>query len=417
VRALALLSLSLVAHTAFAQGQYLPTPGLAPNGFLLGDKEAGFQLRIRGVIQVDGRAYFADENPSFQNTFLVRRARPYFEGTVAKVVDFRLMPDFGIGQELLQDAFIDIHPWEWLKLWGGKWKVPFGIERLQQEQFLSFVERGLPNNLVPDRDIGLVLHGNVFDVLLYELGYFDGTIDGTSVDGSNNNGKDGTGRVFVHPFARRGPQVLKGLGIGFAFTVGTERGNPVTPDLPSFKTAGQNNFFSYINDPRLPASTAIANGLHYRVTPQMTFYAGPFGLLSEYVLSSQTVSAAGATALIANMAWQVEVVFVPTLENASYEGVVPRRPLDIAKRQFGAVEVGARYGELCVDSNAFPRFADPTRSARIARAWGLAVDWWVSRNLKSALLFERTIFTGGAPPPMIDRQAENALIGRLQVAF
>ncbi|HEX6835912.1 MAG TPA: hypothetical protein VF334_05030, partial [Polyangia bacterium] len=64
--------------------------GLGPNGFALGSRDSGFQLRLRGVVQADGRAFFGTAvNQPLPDQFLIRRARPILEGTIGDFVDFR----------------------------------------------------------------------------------------------------------------------------------------------------------------------------------------------------------------------------------------------------------------------------------------------------------------------------------------
>ena len=394
--------------------------GLGPDGFIFGTRDSGFQLRIRGVVQADGRAYFATaNNQPLPDQFLIRRARPILEGTIGDFVDFRILPEFGQGNFQLLDAYIDLRPWKWLALRGGKYKTPFGLERLQQEQFLLFVERGLPQNLVPDRDIGASLHGDVGGgMLLYEAGVFNGTVDGGNVDGDTNDGKDWVFRLFSRPFARLRSDAIRNLGIGFAATYGKQRGTIAATGLPQLKTTGQNTFFSYLLDPSGVKPSIVALGDRYRFSPQLDYYVGPVGLLAEYVYSATTVTPylSGVETRLANQAWQVQASVVVTGEHASYEGVQPRRPFNIRQRQFGALELAARYGELRVDAATFPAFADPNKSARAALEWAGEANWHFTRLVKFAMLFARTTFKGGAAGGG-DRAPENALIGRLQIAF
>ena len=394
--------------------------GLGPDGFIFGTRDSGFQLRIRGVVQADGRAYFdTAPNQPLPDQFLIRRARPILEGTIGDFVDFRILPELGQGNFQLLDAYVDLRPWKWLALRGGKYKTPFGLERLQQEQFLLFVERGLPQNLVPDRDIGASLHGNVGDgLLLYEAGVFNGTVDGGNVDGDNNDGKDFVFRLFSHPFARMHGEALRRFGIGFGATYGKQRGTIAATGLPQYKTTGQNTFFQFLLDPTGQKPSIVALGDRWRLSPQLYYYVGPVGFLGEYVYSATTVTPylSGVETTIANQAWQLQASVVVTGEHASYEGVQPRRPFSLRARHFGALELAARYGELRVDALAFPAFADPSKSARAALEWAVEANWHFTRLVKFALLFARTTFTGGAPMGG-DRAPENALIGRLQVAF
>jgi phosphate-selective porin OprO and OprP len=396
-----------------------PLFGYSIDGFFLGTKDV-FQVRLRALIQGDARAYFDTAATPLPDQFVIRRARPIIEGTVANFVDFRLVPDFGLGNAVVQDAYVDIRPWAWLALRGGKFKAPFGLERLQHDAMLAFMERGLPSDLVPDRDIGASLHGDIGGgSLLYEAAVMNGAPDGSNVDGDTNDGKDGVFRVFSHPlrFLRKG--VVKNLGIGFAATYGKQHGTATATGLASYRTTGQNVFFSYLFDPTGVRPTVIAISDRYRLTPQLYWYAGPVGLLAEYVWSATTVTNnLGTTqprAIIENQAWQVEVQVVLTGEQATYNGVRPKRPFSLKQRHFGAVELAARYGELRIDAEAFPTYADPTRSARAALDWGVGVNWYLHDAVKIVANFDRTTFKGGAG--MGDRRPENALFGRLQLYF
>ena len=69
-----------------------------------------------------------------------------------------------------------------------------------------------------------------------------------------------------------------------------------------------------------------------------------------------------------------------------------------------------------VDPNTFP--ASPTPPAPPARATstGAALNWYLGRNARFNLDFERTWFVAGAPSGQ-DRPTENALLARVQVTF
>ena len=65
--------------------------------------------------------YLSDAKQTGTDQFLIRRARIVLEGTVNKFVDFRLVPDFGVGTTVLYDAtYVDIKARPWLKLRSGK---------------------------------------------------------------------------------------------------------------------------------------------------------------------------------------------------------------------------------------------------------------------------------------------------------
>jgi len=85
---------------------------------------------------------------------LIRRARPILDTTVLGIVDFRLVPDFAEGRAQVFDAHVDVRPRPWIKLRAGKFKPPIGLERLQSDPDLPFMERALTSNLSPVRDTG-----------------------------------------------------------------------------------------------------------------------------------------------------------------------------------------------------------------------------------------------------------------------
>jgi phosphate-selective porin OprO/OprP len=392
-----------------------PLYGFSPeSGFFLGRPDT-FQVRLRGLLQIDGRAYFDTGTTPLPDQLVLRRMRPILEGTFGNFVDFRIMPDFGGGQAVVQDALIDIRPWRWLALRAGKFKAPLGLERLQNDAQMPFLERGLPSNLVPDRDIGASLHGDVGGgLLIYEVGIYNGGPDGSNnPDGDTNDGKDGVFRVFSHPLRFLKKAAVNNLGIGFGASYGKQHGTATVTGLAPIRTAGQNTFFSY-----LPTVIAISD--RYRLSPQLYYYVGPVGILAEYVRSSTTVTADVSTTYprvtLTHQAFQVEAtVAITPGDKPSYAGVHPKRPITRGTRQFGALDVSARIGALYVDPAAFPMFADENKSARSALEWAVQVNWYPTDYLRAGVFFARTVFDRGAA--MGDRRPENALIGRLQVYF
>ena len=377
--------------------------GQGPDGFVIQSGDSDFRIRIGGYAQADGR-FFADHGEgTATNTFLVRRARLVLQGTVARYFDFYIDPDFGLGQTVLFDAYLNVRPSSKLQFRIGKFKSPVGLERLQSGQNILLAERALPTALVPNRDVGAEVHGELAGgIASYALGVFDGALDGALVDIDTNDGKDLAGRLFLQPFAR-GASALKGLGLGVSGTRGRQQGA-----LPSFRSGGQLVFFSYL-------SSASADGNRTRISPQFSFYRGPVGAFGEYVRSRQAVRNGAGVTPVSNEAWEVTASVLLTGETAT-AGVRPRRSFDPSKGTWGALELAVRANRLTVDGAAFSHgLADPTKSARGARAWAIGLNWYLNRNVKYMVDFERTTFTGGAAGG--NRPAENAILVRSQVAF
>ncbi|MGH8543206.1 MAG: OprO/OprP family phosphate-selective porin [Gammaproteobacteria bacterium] len=409
------------------------TVSAGADGFALKSNDGAFQLKLRGLLHADGRYFLEDEDRTNGDTYLLRRARPILEGTVFRIFDFRFMPDFGNGRTVIQDAYADARLLPWFQLKGGKFKTPFGIERLQSASAIRFVERALPNNLVPNRDIGVELHGELGQGIFgYSLAWLNGVNDGRSSedfgDVDNNIDKDLAARVFAHPFLQSDFVPLQGLGLGFAVSYVDARGSTASPNLPDYRTSGQQRFFSYRTSATNPASNTFADGERLRLSPQGYYYYGPWGLLAEYVTVSQDVDrAVGATIREEDLrhdAWQIAGSYVLTGEESTYKGVQSTRPFSIENGHWGAFEIKARYSELDLDEDTFAggadSFADPTTAVEQASAWAVGLNWYLNQNVKFVVDYEHTVFDGGgggtADFPR-DREDENVVLSRVQLAF
>jgi phosphate-selective porin OprO and OprP len=280
----------------------------------------------------------------------------------------------------------------------------------------------LPTDLVPNRDIGAELHGDLFDGRAsYAAGIFNGVGDARNSNNADfEDDKEFAGRLFLQPLKKSGPPVLQGLGFGVGGSYGnssTANALPATTGgtAPGYFTDGQQQFFAYRN-------TVVASGRHWRISPQGSYYYGPFGLLGEYVISSQQVQATTLpAAALDHTAWQITGSWVLTGEDASYKGVVPAKRFAPSAGHWGAFQLVARYAHLAIDRDAFPVFADPAASANSASAWSVGLNWYLNRNVIVKTSFSRTTFSGGGAgsgaPALVTRQPENVLFTRVQLAF
>ena len=383
-----------------------PTVSAGSDGFSLQSEAGDFRLQLRGYVQFDGRFFSGDEGALAVDTFVLRRVRPILQGTLGRHFDFSLVPDFGGGTTVLQDAWLDFKPSPKLRVRVGKFKSPVGLERLQSATAISFVERAFPTALVPNRDVGVEVHGDLAEgVLAYAAGIFDGAPDGGSVDADLNDGKDFAGRVFLSPF-KKGSSFLRDLGFGVAGTTGKQSG-----PLPAYRSGGQVSVITIL-------AGVTADGTRTRYSPQLSFYTGPFGLLAEYARSDSKVKKPDGTRLsLEARAWQTTATVALTGDKASYGGMRPKKPFDPAKGQWGALELAARVHGLELDRESVDGgLIDPARSVRKIFAWAAGLNWYLTRNVKQVVDFEHVSFTGGAAGGA-DREAENVVFIRTQVSF
>ncbi len=425
----------------------MPVFNVSQNGIGFRSADTNFAIRLEGVIQLDSRTFFDDHGIQGTDGFLLRRARPILEGTVYRDFDFLFVPDFGTGNNggnggsqptpLIFDAYLNYRYSPELQFRFGKMKPPVGLENLQSDAFLTFNERSFVGELLPNRDVGAMIHGVAFDgTVSYAAGIFNGVGDNrNSTSSAFSNDKTGDARIFFQPFITTDIKPLRGFGFGAAGTYGkplTTAGLPNTTGgtLAGYVTDGQEQFFAY-NPVPTGSTNVTANGEHWRVTPQGYYYWGPLGFLGEYAISDQRLSVTRVgggggtvTRRIANTAWQLTGSYVLTGENNTYSGVVPDRPFDPRLGHWGALQLAVRYEDLDIDRNAFPLFSDPNTSAKSAHAYSVGLNWWLNRNVRVLTSFTHTEFKGGGgtvgnqtAPGAVTRQPENTLFTRVQLAF
>ena len=407
----------LEKEAAVEKQKETPTVSSGKDGFWIRSADNAYQIRIGGIIQFDTHWYPDKTAPigGTADTFVLRKVRPVLEGVFLQNIGFRLMPDFGNGTTVLQDAYVELRLDKAANIRAGKFKPPIGLERLVLDSETEFVERGLPTNLAPNRDIGIQLGGGVLaDTLSYQVGVFNGVTDNSTADSDTNDAKDYLGRIFAEPF-RNGSSWLSGLGIGIAYAYGMQQGTVTASNLATYKTVGQQNFFVF-------STGAFADGERQKIAPQFYYYVGSFGLLGEYIDSRQKVTrGANQKSDFGSKAWQINGYWVVTGEDASFRNPNPRRPYAGTNPGLGAVELVVRYGLQAIDSAAFAgsattRLADPDASARQARDAGIGVNWYFNRNFKVQLNYDQTNFDGGGPGGT-DLRTEKAVFTRIQANF
>jgi phosphate-selective porin OprO/OprP len=471
----------VTVEEASAAKKTTPVVKASPGGFGFESADGKNVIKLRGLLQADYRSFqdgasdvrnrsnsragnldangFHDAN----DTALLRRVRPTIEGTLLGKYDFRFTPDFGNGGSQVVDAYLDARLSPAFKIRAGKYKPFVGLERLQSGGDIKFVERSyVTNAILPNRDVGISIYGDIFgEKLNYAFGINNGVVDG----GNNSSGsefdsnKEFTARLFANPF-RDETNALSGLGFGIAGTftnidgernlnfTDTSAADATRNGLPSYLTNGQQTFFRY-------NSATVADGTRTRIAPQANYYYGPFGLIAEYARVSQDVSlssggsasggGAGTNTVItpntnkslSHDAWQIAASYLVTGEDASFKGVKPKQDFDLDTGGWGAWELLARYSELNLDEDTFKNkagtsfstnaYADLSTSAQSAKSWTAGVNWYLNQSAKIQLNYERTKFDGGAGVGITainatgsnvrDRESEEALLARFQVAF
>ena len=431
--------------------QKLPVFEAGTDGFKITSSDKKHQVRIRGAVQTDARffldnnanaKFFNATNPEGPDRFELKQARVWLEGYFFKDIYFKIMPDFAASGNILPDAYLDYAYHPAASLLVGKFKSPLSLERLQGDSDTVFMERAFPTYLASNRDVGIQLHGafakpgyktetvagpiDARNTLTYQIGVSNGSGDSGSPNNNSpdtDSNKEVNARLFAHPFQHTGYSWLEGLGLGVAGSFG----DPSQQSVKNLTTAnGVSTYLDYTKNNSTNSGITTANGAAYRVYPQAYWYAGPIGLMGEYVISSQHLVNGITTIKQDNKAYQVQASYVVTGEDNNFGAIKPMRNFDPLKGSWGALQLATRWSELDVDNNTFT-ILDPTKSASRAQAWTLGANWFLNSNALIRFNYENVSFSGGGGTStgagaktvyhITDRPNEQVFATRFQLAF
>jgi phosphate-selective porin OprO/OprP len=406
--------------------------------FVLRSQDGNFSLRITGQVQGDYRGFLHGPDSTDVDSFLVRRARLGIEADVLKVFEFRLLPDFSNAQSVLsptaseriQDAYLNVHWWDAFQVEAGKFKQPFGYEQLVQDRFVPTMERSLIDQLVPARDVGVMVHGQrlLGNRLDYALAVSTGEING---DYDTNKQKDLVGRVVVRPLYREDDwEVVRYLQIGVSGSTGVE-GEAIVPN--PLRTPATVPWLTFNTGTRL-------NGRRDRWSPEVSYFYRGFGFAAQYLEEYERVSPAqsgtgpSSVATVPFRGYYVLATYLLTgEERTTYSMPIrPRNNFDPCRPLAcpGAWELVARVSRLAVGDEAFePLPTGPTTSASPANRLGnsnaateltLGFNWYLNPFVRMQFNWEHAWFSqpvqlGQGTGGLLTHQ--DTLMTRLQVIF
>ncbi|MFU8802836.1 MAG: porin [Bradymonadaceae bacterium] len=187
---------SVVLTTALALPLAGPSFAVEPaEGLTITTADGQHSITFAGRFQLRYVVELQDYAPQ-HNSFFLRRLQPQVDGAAfGGALTFRIKPDIARGAEL-QDAWVAYDFFDGLQIQGGQYQVPFNWEREVSSNRHQFIERSVANSqfqAATGRDIGLMVHGVLFDRLRYGVGIFNN--QGINAPRSDTTGHLYSGRV------------------------------------------------------------------------------------------------------------------------------------------------------------------------------------------------------------------------------
>lgn len=383
------------------------------------DKGAGIEIALEGYGQLDYLSFLNWESkdpsqPLESPDWSPARLRLGIEGHVRRLSfqfqgDFADLANFQDDQDVqrLRDAWLDVRFARSFSLRAGHQKVPVGLEWLTSARHLDFIQRSLPAHvLAPDRDWGVLLHGEIGKRLEYQAGVFAGD----EYRSFRRTGTTGAGRLVL--------RVAKGFELGGSYAQGDVAAQPEDPggDLRAKGMQGEAvSGFEFFH-------RKFVDGRRRWVGADLAFLRGPVGLKGEVLEQREERHGQGASfedlPAVRGRGFALSATCLLTGEKKK-RTIKPERPLFGGP---GAVELGVRYDEVRFDDvgpdNGFAGVGNRSRNLRPGgdRSLTAGIAWWPRAwmRLQGNVVFERFHDPLLAPEP--GRRGDYAtLLARLQL--
>ena len=384
-------------------------------GFAVETPDENFKLKLSGRLHTDFKAY-GSSLPG-NSSFYVRRARLCMQGTLYKYFDFKVESEFGKGTSgRLTDGYLNVRYFPQVQFKMGQYKQPFSLEEVTSPNWIDFVEKSLANNLVPGRDVGVMLHGDLFKGFInYGIGIANGYRINQSQDTDDH--KDVVGRVVFSPFIRWN-NLLKGLHLGGSFTYGEqESGSDEWWNKGEFKTAAGTRFLEFDDD-------VIHDGTRSRYSTELSWFLGPFSLKGEWMTLRMDDLYLGNQKEDLNAdAGYISLSYFITGEQQPFKKgvlgrVIPKKNFDPDKKTWGAWQLVARYDFFDAERGIFKKgFANPRRYTDRAEAFTLGINWYLNDMVRVMFNYVRTEFDEDILYRNERIDSEDVFLGRFQLVW
>jgi len=315
-------------------------------------------VKWSGQLQAD--FYFFDQDEVSQDTYgdiqngeAFRRARLAMLGDYGPA-EYRIEMDFALpGRPSFLDVYAGLHDVPLLqRVRVGHFFEPFSLERLTPNRYVTFMERGLPDQpFAPARNTGIMANGTCFDERsAWGVGFFRSDSDVFGDEVGDNFESAVTGRMTYLPYYEEACESAEYVHLGAAYSIrGANAGQvrfrsqpearigAATPNVPFFVDTGN-----------------IAADFFQLMGTEFAWVNGPFSLQSEFMLVPVDATAQGDLFF---HAWYVTASYFLTGEYRPYnkkfgvfDRVTPKRDFMryVGKPEDKCTEFGPGAWELAM---------------------------------------------------------------------
>jgi phosphate-selective porin OprO/OprP len=373
-------------------------------------------IAVQGRVQLDYRQFDNDRDAATTEGFDVRRAYFGVAGKIGEFYDYKVVGNLAEADKTttsksnqLDEAYFGINWWKEASFRFGQFKMPFSLEEQTSSRFIDFQERSLANKMVPAKEIGAMIHGDINGVF-YGAALSTGE-SRSNVEGLANEGNDVIVRVGTN-LAKYLDQKNNVYHLAVAGSWG-DQGTAMNIEANNEGKGGT-----------IFKSSSII-GKRDRMGLEGAVALGPVKFQSEYIRNSYDVTSYNAvdkngTGVDAD-AWYVSALWMITGENYadSYKaGKFDRlKPInnfnpENVKSGMGAWEVGVRYSSFDASDLTKVGVSGTTTNLK-SDAVTAGLKWIVTPNTRIMLNYVDTNFD----KPIGNINGEKAVTLRTQMDF
>ena len=373
-------------------------------GYVLQTENEEYELRFNGELQTDYRIYPNQRQTPVVSDFDIPRARIYFSGRLTKPIEYQLSFQRSYNSLDLLNAYLNFRYDERLQLRIGRMRAPFTYEwaKLSNWEFLQPERSPFAGNFGPNRQVGVMAWGNVFENRLeYAVGVFDGPRNSYQ---DFNNAKDIMAFIDYRPFFQT-ESALKFLSVGGSLDEGDQNNPTVPAELRGSANASNNTLASASGDnfiavPFLQFNNNVREkgGRELWELHGTYFYKG-LSVLGAWDSGFNDFSLTTPSAKPVHLpvsGYHVQVGYILTGETLEKRALVePLRPFDLRRGKFGlgAIELQARYSNLQVGNQVFTGgLADPNLWTNRLNMTDVGFNWYLNRNIKFYFDWQHQMF-------------------------
>ena len=398
------------------------------NGYSISSGDGMHSLKFGGRLMLDESRWTIDDNSALKG-LEIRRARLYHAGHVyGNIINYKFDFDLSNASISFKDMYVELNMQGAKKSWGkiraGHFKQPFGLESLTSSNYMTFMERSLPNSLNSTRGAGTMYHTSCFsDKLSMQFGYF--------LEGKNNHMNFATsdahninGRLTYLPINKDD----KLLHIGTSFVRRANLTQTVEDDHVNNLMINENpenhftgNMLNYVG--RADAMNSFGT--------EMSLVLGSLSFQAEYMMSSigeihhhdeDHDEDHGDHEDVGMSGYYAQVSYFLTGEKREYKssysgfGRVSPKKNYLDNKGFGALELAIRYSGMNFDEtfNMENDMFVPEGSASLNN-FTVGLNWYINPAMR--FMFNYVMSTKKSDADGMEDVKENALMSRIQINF